>query len=122
MSDRSPHERIARRSGGGFRGYPLATIAWYGPDDSRANKVVVGIVRKDGGDVVAMEKWRSPTGDVRHDELIGAAILLYLRQQGVRSVVMGDGLLGCPHEEGTDYPDGGTCPECPYWAGRERPI
>ncbi len=122
MSDRSPHERIARRSGGGFRGYPLATIAWYGPDDSRANKVVVGIVRKDGGDVVAMEKWRSPTGDVRHDELIGAAILRYLRQQGVRSVVTGDGLLGCPHEEGTDYPDGGTCPECPYWAGRERPI
>ena len=122
MSDRSPHERIVRKSVRGLRGYPLATIAWYGPDDSRASKVVVGIVRKDGGDVVAMEKWRSPTVDVRNEEVIGAAILRYLQGQGVQSVVMSDGLLGCPHEEGIDYADGGTCPDCPYWAGRERPI
>ena len=122
MSDRSPHERIVRKSVRGLRGYPLATIAWYGPDDSRASKVVVGIVRKDGGDVVAMEKWRSPTVDVRNEEVIGAAILRYLQEQGVQSVVMSEGLMGCPHEEGIDYADGGTCPDCPYWAGRERPI
>ena len=122
MSDRSPHERIVRKSVRGSRGYSLATIAWYGPDDARASKVVVGIVRKDGGDVVAMEKWRSPTVDVRNGEVIGAAILRYLQEQGVQSVVMSDGLLGCPHEEGIDYADGGTCPDCPYWAGRERPI
>ena len=28
----------------GFRGYPIATIAYYGPDDKNATKVAVGIV------------------------------------------------------------------------------
>lgn len=23
-------------------------------------------------------------------------------------------------EEGIDYPDGGSCPPCPFWAGRDR--
>jgi hypothetical protein len=29
---------------------------------------------------------------------------------------------GCPHEEGVDYPEGEACPDCPFWAGRSRPI
>ena len=29
----------------GCRGYPLSTIAYYGPDDQRASKVAVGIIR-----------------------------------------------------------------------------
>jgi len=28
--------------------------------------------------------------------------------------------FGLPHEEGIDYPDGSSCPKCPYWAGRDR--
>ena len=27
---------------------------------------------------------------------------------------------GCQHEEGIDYPEGELCPDCPFWAGRER--
>jgi hypothetical protein len=34
--------------------------------------------------------------------------------------VVTDGIIGCPHEEGTDYPEGASCPQCPYWAGRDR--
>jgi hypothetical protein len=30
------------------------------------------------------------------------------------------GLFGCPHEEGIDYPDGETCPQCPFWATHDR--
>jgi len=30
------------------------------------------------------------------------------------------GIIGCPHEEGTDYPEGKSCPQCPFWAGRDR--
>jgi hypothetical protein len=26
-------------------------------------------------------------------------------------------IIGCPHEEGIDYPLGRTCPQCPFWAG-----
>jgi hypothetical protein len=33
---------------------------------------------------------------------------------------MTDKIIGCPHEEGIDYPDGEQCPVCPYWAGRDR--
>jgi hypothetical protein len=25
-----------------------------------------------------------------------------------------------PHEEGIDYPEGKTCPQCPFWASRDR--
>jgi Extended Signal Peptide of Type V secretion system len=27
---------------------------------------------------------------------------------------------GRPHEEGIDYPEGSTCPRCPFWAHRDR--
>jgi hypothetical protein len=27
-----------------------------------------------------------------------------------------------PHEEGVDCPEGEACPDCPFWAGRGRPI
>lgn len=33
---------------------------------------------------------------------------------------MTDRIMGCPHEEGIDYPSGQSCPECAYWIGRER--
>ena len=31
-----------------------------------------------------------------------------------------DRIIGCPHEEGIDYPMGRTCPRCPFWAGIDR--
>jgi hypothetical protein len=39
---------------------------------------------------------------------------------GVRQVVVARGIIGCPHEEGVDYPDGGECPMCPFWHGKDR--
>jgi len=38
---------------------------------------------------------------------------------GAKSVVMTDRIIGCPHEEGIDY-EGSTCPDCPFWVGRDR--
>jgi hypothetical protein len=35
---------LEKRSRRAFRGYPLATAAFYGPNDQRATKVAVGIV------------------------------------------------------------------------------
>jgi hypothetical protein len=37
-------KRLSKRAKRGFRGYPLATIALYGPDDRTATKLTVGIV------------------------------------------------------------------------------
>lgn len=29
-------------------------------------------------------------------------------------------IIGYPHEEGLDYPEGDYFPECNYWKGRDR--
>jgi hypothetical protein len=122
MTDRTPRERLRRRADRGFQGYPLGTVAFYGPDNLRATKVAVGIVHRESGKVREMERWISEIGDVRYDDMIGHQVLAFLQRHGVKTVVTGAGILGCPHEEGIDYPEGATCPRCPYWAGRERPI
>lgn len=62
----------------------------------------------------------SETGDVRTDKTILAEMAAFLKQHSVRSVVMVDEIIGCPHEEGIDYPTGESCPHCPYWKGRDR--
>jgi hypothetical protein len=31
-----------------------------------------------------------------------------------------DRIIGCPHEEGIDYPEGEICMKCPFWAHRDR--
>ena len=37
-------QRLSKRAKRGFRGYPIATVALYGPDDPAATKLTVGIV------------------------------------------------------------------------------
>jgi hypothetical protein len=112
----SPLAKKARR---GFRGYPIATIAYYGPDDTRASKVAIGIVRAEGADP-EMTRLFSDEGDIRKDMEIGDEILKLLNIYGVQSVIVKEGIFGCPHEEGIDYPDGEVCPQCPFWANRDR--
>jgi len=33
--------------------------------------------------------------------------------------VVTDGIIGCPHEEGIDFPVGEGCPYCPFWRGKQ---
>jgi hypothetical protein len=104
----------------GFRGYPVATVAFYGPDAVRASKVAVGIVGGDREEASNLGRWVSDDTDVRSDKGILDEVLRFIQKHAVKSVVMTDGLLGCPHEEGIDYPEGACCPKCPYWSGRDR--
>jgi hypothetical protein len=67
-----------------------------------------------------MERWRSESSDVRRDPQIANEILNFIRRYGAATVVMTDRIIGCPHEEGTDYPDGSVCPVCPHWENRDR--
>jgi hypothetical protein len=115
--DKNPLFKRARK---GFRGYPVGTIALYGPDDRRATKVAVGIVTREGAEPELLERWYADEGDVRSDEEITAQIRAFLSQHSVLSVVAVDRIIGCPHEEGIDYPDGEACPQCPFWRGRDR--
>lgn len=100
-------------------GFPIATIAYYGPDDQTATKVAVGIVdSKD--DVIEMKRWLVRAQDVRIDQGINKEILAFLKANHVKRVAMTGRIIGCPHEEGIDYPEGSKCPQCPYWAKIDR--
>ncbi len=104
----------------GFRGYPIGTVAFYGPDNKRATKVVATVVPGENQELTNLRRRFNDQLDVRVDSRIGAEVFAFLRRHGVRSVVVTSGIFGCPHEEGIDYPEGEACPQCPFWAGRDR--
>jgi len=111
---------LRKKAKKGFRGYPVATIAYYGPDDTRASKVAVGIVPGEGEDVEYMQKWFSDSSDLRRDRSVIVEISDFLKAHNAQSVVLADSIMGCPHEETVDYPEGEECPQCPFWRGRDR--
>ena len=43
----------------------------------------------------------------------------FFAKHKVKSVAATDFNMGCPHEEGEDFPEGGDCPFCPYWKGKQ---
>jgi hypothetical protein len=110
---------LAKKAKSGFRGYPVGTLAFYGPDDRRASKAVASVIVRENAEP-DLRTWSSDTEDVRSSEEIADEIVEFLRANNVHSVAMVDGIFGCPHEEGIDYPLGGTCPHCPFWASRDR--
>ena len=116
---KTPKSLLGKRAKRGFRGYPAATVAFYGPTATLATKIVVGIARSRGSEIDPLRKWFSES-DIRQNEDVGLEVMAFLKEHGVKSVVMTDRIIGCPHEEGIDYPDGKSCPECPFWAGRDR--
>jgi hypothetical protein len=113
-------DELARRARKGFRGYPLATISFYGPTDSFASKAAVGVVLHEGGAADLLERWFSDEVDIRFNQPLIRQIGEFIRKERVKSVVMPDRIIGCPHEEGIDYPEGQSCPLCPFWEGRNR--
>lgn len=110
--------KLEKKAKRGHRGYPVATVAFYGPDASRASKVAVGIIPFEGSEVTELRRWFSDTADLRSHS--ANEILAFIKEHGVKTVAMSPGIIGCPHEEGIDYPEGEVCPMCPYWATRNR--
>ena len=50
-------KRLRKKARKGMRGWPAATIAFYGPDLDRASKVAVGIVPYEAAEVTEMRAW-----------------------------------------------------------------
>jgi hypothetical protein len=119
LSAFQPTKRLGKKARRGFRGYPVATIAFYGPDDQRASKVAVGILLREDEEPAQMRRWTSDDRDVRNDSAIAGAILEFIGAFDVKTVAMTDRIIGCPHEEGIEY-EGQICPACPFWADRDR--
>jgi uncharacterized protein YecA (UPF0149 family) len=100
--------------------YPRATVAPYGPNDRQATKLVVAIFPRQQKEPATVRKWSIGSGDIRQDESINNDVVSFLKEHNVAHATVADRILGCPHEEGIDYPAGGPCPYCPFWAGRKR--
>ena len=98
----------------------VATLALYGPNDQRASKVVAAIMEGGQDDPIDLQRWVSGNTDVRGNKKIQGQIVAFLKKYNVKNVVYTDRIIGCPHEEGQDYPEGQDCPFCPFWAGRDR--
>jgi hypothetical protein len=118
MKDRS-FKRLHKKARKGLRGWPIATIAFYGPNLSQATKVAVGIVPSENAEVQELRNWKLDRGDVRADPNIAREILEFIEQHGVLSVAMTDSIIGCPHQQGIDY-EGEWCPACEFWHGKDR--
>ena len=43
----------------------------------------------------------------------------FFTKHGVKSIAASDANMGCPHEEGEDFPVGEDCPFCPFWKGKQ---
>ena len=66
----------------GFRGYPVATIAYYGPDDRKATKVSVGIVPAENAQPSAIKRWFSEDSDTRMDRIVNEGIVAFIKDSG----------------------------------------
>jgi hypothetical protein len=114
-----PITRLRKQAKQGDVGYPKATLAFYGPDNGRASKAVLGIFLQDDSNPI-IHRYFSDDADARYSVDIQETILARLREHNVRSLIMMEEIFGCPHEEGVDYPEGQPCPQCPFWKGRDR--
>ena len=99
----------------GFRGYPIATIAYYGPDDKNATKVAVGIVPHENAGPSMLKRWFNEQIDIRIDRIVNEEIIAFIKENKAKSVVMADRIMGCLHEEGVDCPvEGRIFPDWRY--------
>ena len=103
----------------GHKGYPVATIAFYGPTNEVATKLVCSIIKYEDAEPEPMNKWFSKR-DLRKSEKVISEVLEFIQLNNAKTVSMIDLIIGCPHEEGIDYPSGESCSECIYWKGRDR--
>ncbi|MHB1947351.1 MAG: hypothetical protein ACYCQI_04460 [Gammaproteobacteria bacterium] len=115
MTAKKSLEKKAKK---GFRGYPVVSIGFYGPTNKLATKVAVGFIEYEDAEPI-MTRWYSET-DIRFNEKILKEISNFIRDHEAKSVAMMGKIIGCPHEEGIDYPVDQCCPECPFWANRDR--
>src|SRR3954470_15704078 len=90
--------------------YPIGPVALYGPDDTTTTKIAAGVIRSPTAEPI-VRRWVAP--DVTTSPKVQREMKDFFTGHGVRSVAVGEGNMGCPHEEGEDFPEGTDCPSVP---------
>jgi len=97
--------------------YPVGILAYFGPDDETITKIVALVIK--GLDIEpVLRSWSQP--GVTSDPVVAAEIGKYFLENAAEDIVMAGGVLGCPHEEGVDFPLGTECPHCIYWSSHTK--
>ncbi|NUQ61233.1 MAG: hypothetical protein HUU20_02025 [Pirellulales bacterium] len=96
--------------------FPIGTVALYGPDDKTTTKIVAGVILHPGAEPI-LKRWVAT--DVLTSLKVSRGMDKFFKKYGVERIGMSEGNMGCPHEEGEDFPVGGDCPFCPYWKGKQ---
>jgi|GEM_PF-4796795 len=96
--------------------YPMATIMPYGPNDKTVTKLVAAIFPDgEAREESALKRWVGT--EVANDEKVARQMYEFMHAHGVKTVTTATAVMGCPHEEGEDFSEGGDCPFCPFWKG-----
>ena len=69
-------KRISKKVKKGFQGYPIVTIAYYGPNKKTASKVAVGVIENEDGEAEVQQFFSDQ--DVRNDENILESVVQIL--------------------------------------------
>jgi hypothetical protein len=96
--------------------YPIGTVALYGPNDQITTKIVAGVIERDGADPI-LERWMGT--NIKDSPKVKRQMQEFFKKHEVKSVAATDRNIGCPHEEGLDFPHGEDCPFCPFWKGKQ---
>ncbi len=96
--------------------FPVGAVAFYGPDATTTTKIVASVMLYEGAEPI-LKQWVGV--GVPGKPKVQRQIEQFFQRYGVKSVVAAEANLGCPHEEGEDFPVGEDCPFCPYWKGKQ---
>ncbi len=96
--------------------YPMGTVALYGPNDKSTTKIAAGVMLHGSAEMI-IKRWVAT--DIMTNPKIQRELNDFFQEHGVKSVIMSEGNMGCPHEEGQDFTVGEDCPFCPFWKGKQ---
>jgi hypothetical protein len=93
--------------------FPIGMLVYFGPDNVTISKIIAAVIlAKDSNPILRSWEGIGIGMDLKASTEIGQ----FFKDNHVVDIIMPDGVVGCPHEEGVDYPIGDNCPHCPFWA------
>jgi hypothetical protein len=94
----------------------MGLVALYGPDDKRTTKIVAAVILHSTAEPILKRFFGN---NIKQDEKVMEEIADFFSSYNVKEAKGMEANLGCPHEEGEDFPVGEDCPFCPFWAGKQ---
>jgi hypothetical protein len=93
--------------------FPIGTLVYFGPDNSIVTKIVAVVIQSKDSNPI-LKSWSGP--GIISSQTNVLEIGQFFMENQVENIIMTNGIVGCPHDEGVDYPAGEECPYCPFWS------